>query len=242
MNDLQDMMKAIDALGLRIEQLSAQLRSVGQDIPREIDSYHYLQDQLNPIARIRPAGAWAAPYETIARLVEIVLKQNRELIIVELGGGISTLWIGYALRKIGQGKIYSIEHDRDFFQLTSKQLREHDLENWVELVYSPINEQTINDTDHRWYSIDRPLFVNSEIDILIVDGPPGKTADSARWPAFPFFSPHLKDGAFVLLDDVDRKDEWNIGKRWTNEYNESGKLNLAERLGRSSLYKFNIKT
>lgn len=238
----EEIMILLDRIERKVMDLSVQLRSVGQDIPKEIDSYHYLTDTLSPSRRIEPAGGWAAPYTTIARLTQLILDdQVQTNKIVELGGGVSTIWLGYAARANGRSKIFSVEHDLRYYDKVKSLVTQHNLDKWIDLVHSPISEYPDSENSEKWYSLSEEEWYMSGVDMLIVDGPPGATSTNARYPAYPFFRPFLRDGALVLLDDVDRNVEWEIGINWTKLQSELGSLSLFERLGRSTLFKFERK-
>jgi hypothetical protein len=53
-----------------------------------------------------------------------------------------------------------------------------------------------------------------EVDVLVVDGPPGDTGLLARYPAVPVLRKAMSPTCVVLLDDANRADEQAIGKRW----------------------------
>jgi hypothetical protein len=46
-----------------------------------------------------------------------------------------------------------------------------------------------------------------EIDLLLVDGPPGSLGEMARYPALHVLESQLASNAVVILDDADRPDE-----------------------------------
>lgn len=240
--DIEEIKIFLNRIEQKIERLSVQLRSAAQDIPKEIDSYHYLTDTLSPSRRIEPAGGWAAPYTTIARLAQLILDDRVQTkTIVELGGGISTLWLGYAARTSGVGQIYSIEHDLRYYEKIKSLINEHNLNKWITLVHSPLSAYSNYQESEKWYSLSGEDWYKSGIDMLIVDGPPGATSRKARYPAYPFFRPYLRDGALVLLDDVDRPVEWEIGLEWIRLQSDLGSLSLFERLGRSTLFEYDKK-
>jgi len=56
--------------------------------------------------------------------------------------------------------------------------------------------------------------------MLIVDGPPVKTASSARYPALPFFMERLAEDAIVIMDDGSRNDEKIICQDWLKMFPE----------------------
>ncbi|WP_372699835.1 class I SAM-dependent methyltransferase [Arthrobacter sp. JSM 101049] len=199
---------------------------------------NYLYSILEPTARIRPAGGWAATYETIAWLVEQILEYPEGPEVVELGSGIATLWMAYALQKRRSGRLVSVEHDIKFLSLTEKRLSVHGLNECVELKFAPLNEQTTEYATGHWYDLERPPRFRAGIDLLFVDGPPGGVAPRSRYPAMHYFAPLLSNGAYIVLDDVDREVEYSIAQSWLREDYEHGKLVLHERLGRSTAFRF----
>ncbi len=54
--------------------------------------------------------------------------------------------------------------------------------------------------------------------LLFVDGPPGRPAPLARYPAVPPLAGALAPGAAVVLDDYDRADEQAIAARWIQQH------------------------
>lgn len=228
----------LDSLEGKLDRIEKMLRDVGQAVPREIDSLDYLHSVAHPSKRVPPAGGWAATYETISFVVQRILTSSRPPRIVEIGGGISSVWFAYALRQRGSGKLYSIEHDRNFMAKTNQLIEDHGLEMWVELVHAPLVSRNAPDLGQPWYEVASLGATMSSIDVLFVDGPPGATTHMARYPAFSIFAPFLNDGSMVLLDDVDRHDEGRIVKRWKQEWNDHGKLTVSERLGRSTVFEF----
>ena len=54
----------------------------------------------------------------------------------------------------------------------------------------------------------------TDIDLLIVDGPPGSTGTRARFPAYPLLSERLAPSALILVDDLQRSDERAVVDAW----------------------------
>ncbi len=68
-----------------------------------------------------------------------------------------------------------------------------------------------------WY--DPAVFADlSDIDLLFVDGPPGKSGPLARFPAVPVLADRCRPGAVVLLDDGGRPQERRMADRWIAEH------------------------
>ena len=53
------------------------------------------------------------------------------------------------------------------------------------------------------------------LDLLIVDGPPGKDQRMARYPALQELLPRLRPGSIVVLDDARRPDERRAAEEWS---------------------------
>jgi hypothetical protein len=67
-----------------------------------------------------------------------------------------------------------------------------------------------------WYSL--ATLPDLEIDLLVVDGPPGALRPLARYPAGPRLLPRLASGALVFVDDAIRVDETEMVRRWMSEF------------------------
>lgn len=156
------------------------------------------------------------PCHLVAVLNEIVIG-NRSL-IVECGSGVSTLYIGRLLRQCGAGHLLSVEHDAGWAALITDLLRREGLEDYVTLIHAPLQPSPFTEVVGDWYdttTINKHL-ADPAIDLLLVDGPPAFTPQlqQARYPALPFFRPHLAAGGAVFLDDAGREGEQFILNQW----------------------------
>jgi hypothetical protein len=161
---------------------------------------------------MRPSGI-------VALLNDIVL--HRRSRVVELGGGISTLYLGRLLRRRG-GHLYTLEHDEAWVDLLGQLLAAEGLHGVVTVVHAPLAA-----TAHgwaagaRWYAEDPADKVRADgpIELLVVDGPTAWHRDlrHARYPALPFFWEALARGATVVLDDIGRRGEQDVVARWERE-------------------------
>ncbi|MEM7562861.1 MAG: class I SAM-dependent methyltransferase [Pseudomonadota bacterium] len=141
----------------------------------------------------------------------------RPRLIVEVGSGTSTLIAAYCLKKIGGGKIISLDHLEKYADITRDTLVSHQLQNFAEVRFAPIKAYDIEGTKHPWYD-DAKLTDCESIDLLIVDGPPKMLAEKARYPAIPLLKDKLNPATIVLLDDGDRKAERQIVELWRSEF------------------------
>ena len=78
-----------------------------------------------------------------------------------------------------------------------------------------------------WYSTSSLEDVK-DIDVLLVDGPPGSTGAMARFPAYPLLREKLASSALILVDDVHRDDERSAVDMWV----ELGGLSTLATYGR----------
>jgi predicted O-methyltransferase YrrM len=200
---------------------------------KELASLDYLTRTLEPAAWIPPAGGWAASYEIIATLVARVLGSEQPVRYLEVGSGVSTIWVGLAMKKAGRGSITTFEHDLDFRRRVEELVRVHGIGDIVEVVHAPLVDQPDPELP-RWYDLD-DWEPSGPFDILFVDGPPGTTGAGARYAAYPRLADHLSDPALVVLDDVHRSDEAAIVHRWQDLDIANRELVFDQRVGRSAL-------
>jgi len=135
-------------------------------------------------------------------------------LVVELGSGVSTLICAYALEARGRGRLRSLEHLPDYAAQTRHLLERHGFtDEHVEVRDAPLQEVTVGDDVFPWYDL-RAVDDLSDIDVLVVDGPPGPSHPLARLPALPLLHERVRPGGIVLLDDGDRPEEQEIARRW----------------------------
>ena len=163
------------------------------------------------------------PSAVVKILNDIVINKRRK--IIEFGSGISTLYIAYILKNNG-GHIYTVDHDINWIKIVKKLLEENDiLENIVTFVHSPLKKSSLSLNNLNWYNkeiLDASLPVNDKFDLVIIDGPPAYTKKIwlSRYPAIPFLMKRNKiaKNSTIILDDINRKGEQNIVRKWENEY------------------------
>ena len=154
-----------------------------------------------------------------AKLLVEVIYREKPLCIVELGSGISTLIIGYCLRKLDQGNVLSFDHDVKFIKITQENVNKHGLESITQVIHAPLKEIVIRDNKWLWYDTDSLKSASTnQIDMLIIDGPPDGEEIMARYPALPIFMNSLNEDAVIILDDGIRSSEQKIVHRWLNEF------------------------
>ena len=96
-------------------------------------------------------------------------------------------------------------------------VEEHGLSDFVELRLGKLEDYKIEGSEYRWYG--RSSYQDLEdVDLLLVDGPPGATGPLARFPALPLLNSSLSPEACVILDDIVRAAEQEILASWLRNY------------------------
>lgn len=139
--------------------------------------------------------------------------------VLELGSGLSTLVMAYALEAIGQGELVALEDNSPYAAHTRRLLAEHGLGGRARVLDAPLRQWHVNGEDHLWYAL-ADLSKGPPIDLLFVDGPAGYLSPMIRYLALPLLRDHLADDAHILLDDTQRRDESLIAQRWRAQFPE----------------------
>jgi hypothetical protein len=197
-----------------VDALSARLRTARHNI----ESQYWLP-------RLDLGYIPQTSYALSASAIRIILNDivlNERLRVVELGAGISTLYLSSVLAETVGGELVSVDHDQDWLEQVHRMLIRLGTRSTVRLVHAPL--QTALDGGRPWY--DRDALIEAlrpgwKIDSLIVDGPRarGPSDDETRHPALPVLATSLNpEGAIVFLDDIGRAGERRILDRWTTEF------------------------
>jgi predicted O-methyltransferase YrrM len=144
---------------------------------------------------------------------EIVLADRRE--IVELGSGVSTIVLARLMRE-REGRLTTLEHDPDWAGVVRSQLKREGLTHVARLVEAPLEAHVLALGGAPWYAERAVAALPDDIDLLLVDGPPGygEGMERSRYPALPAIQSRLAPEAIVILDDATRPGEREILERW----------------------------
>jgi len=168
---------------------------------RQSEIYAQLLNELSFTQAIPPTRSWAASPDLLMTLVTEVRTRKPKL-IVELGSGLSTLMMGKCLSADSATKIISFDHSAEFAQVTRNVLDQHSITG-VEIRVAPLEQY---DAERTWYS--RKSFADiSQIDLLVIDGPPGSKDPKARTGALLELASKLSPKAVVIIDDANREGE-----------------------------------
>ena len=89
------------------------------------------------------SGGWAIDAQSLAYLLEYV-RDTKPRLIVELGSGTSTIWLGYLCKSIG-AKLITVDHLSHYLQQTQAAVDRHDLNNWVECRLAPLEDLELDE-------------------------------------------------------------------------------------------------
>jgi len=218
--------KALDAKIAKLDQdltsilrdNARNVRSTVRDSTQQVEAMIQLYGRYQSLKLPMPnTGGFAIDAQALAHLVTLV-EDRKPMKIVELGSGTSTIWLGYLCQAYG-GKLLSLDHLEHYLALTQSAIQRHELEETVECRLAPLEETESDGRVFNWYSADA-LADQSEIDLLIADGPPQATGPQARYPSLPKLISRLSPNAMVILDDAHRKDEAEIVKAWLDAFPE----------------------
>lgn len=183
----------------------------------QIEALFSLHQIIKPRLPLPQTREWAVSPDFINILVTQI-KITKPKIILELGSGVSTIIAGYILETYHiDGKIISLEHKKQYLDVTYKNIINHKLQNVATVIHAPLEAATFNDNRHLWYSLDAIKDI-THIDMLIVDGPPANTQKFARFPTLPALYNRLSKNAIIVLDDTNRTDEQKIMRLWEREH------------------------
>ncbi|MFN3594564.1 MAG: class I SAM-dependent methyltransferase [Thiobacillaceae bacterium] len=158
---------------------------------------------------------WSAAPDFLALLVAH-LRRERPAVIVECGSGLSTLILARVCALEGRGRVWSLEHAPDFAAYTREALDRYGLARVASVLDAPLRRYRLDAEAYDWY--DMSGLPEQAIELLVVDGPPGRLAPLARYPALPLLRARLAPGCTIFLDDADRPDERACVARWCAEH------------------------
>ena len=206
-------------VGARLDSMEQALQRAVDVLSGNVEALFSIFSIIHLRHPLPPMGRWSVSPDFARILVDVILEHQPRL-VVELGSGVSTLLCAYCLEKKGGGAIVSVEHEDEFVGATRENIRKHRLGQFARVVHAPLRDITRRDRIYRWY--DKDLLwheiASQKVDVLIVDGPPAKTGDEARYPAIPVFFDRLADQAIVLVDDAGRPEERATVRRWVRKF------------------------
>ena len=182
-----------------------------------VSSYQILENDLAFDKDLPVTENWSAAADFLKILSDYCL-ENKPETIVECSSGTSSLVLAQCCKLNQHGHVYSLEHGEEFVNQTRQQQDEFFLSDYADVIFAPLKTFVLNNEKFQWYDLDN--LPELEIDLLIIDGPPGFIQKYSRYPALPLLSRLLVKDCVVFLDDAARDDEQEIVRRWLKTYPE----------------------
>lgn len=205
----------------RVHLMLFQMRSQNDrsidNIFRQAESLLALYKDLGFSQSLPSTRGWAGSPDFLFLLKDLFLKQKPK-VVVECSSGVSTLVLAQCMKLQGEGRVYSLEHDREYAQKTVELLERHGLQDWATIICAPLTKSDVSGQGREWYDVSKLPEDIGNIDMLVIDGPPAVVDGQARYPALPLLKSRLSDKAVIVLDDADRPGEKEIVKMWQAEH------------------------
>jgi hypothetical protein len=164
-------------------------------------------------------GDWSLnidDFESVFQKIRIT-KHKKSITFVELGSGVSTLIFSLFLSRLNsKSSILSFEGDKEWVEKVNVLINRYGLSKQISLYYIPFKQYA----QYIWFDEEKiaEIINGRQIDMLVVDAPPGKLCPYSRKPAIPFFLPWLAKESIVFIHDTKRKDEAEIVKAWSKYF------------------------
>lgn len=176
-----------------------------------------------------PITKWSLSSKEILHICNDIII-NKRTSIVELGGGFSTICIAKLIKinKI-ETQFFCVENNEIWAKQLQTYLDQNELSQYVKIIVAPLSEapkSILKEPQKIWYDtsvLDKAFSDVSHIDLLIVDGPYGKSTPFARFSAVPYFKNKLASQFSIFLDDTYREEELAIVKDWEKILSVSAK-------------------
>ncbi|NOQ88743.1 MAG: class I SAM-dependent methyltransferase [Gammaproteobacteria bacterium] len=177
-------------------------------------SYQSLEKKLGFDKALPVTQHWSAAPGFLDIISDYCL-ENKPRIIVECSSGTSSLILSQCCQLSQIGHIYSLENGEEYVKKTSRQLDDFLLSEYCDVIHSPLQDVRLGEEKYQWYAADD--LPDVEIDMLVIDGPPGFLQKHSRYPALPILKNRMAQHCAVFLDDAARDDEQELVKCWLNE-------------------------
>lgn len=235
---LSEQMQRMEQRQQRMARDLAVLRNTLQRTPSQTvelsRAYERWVDTEPPMPEL---GGWALGPPTMLWLLDH-LRTHDVSTVLECGSGSSTVWVAAALQKrASAGRVVALESGEEYAAATRSDLERHGLADRATVLTAPLVETPLPDrAPQRWFDLSG-LESGLEIDLLLVDGPPGPTGPDARYPAFPLLADRLAVGGTVLLDDVGRPEEDRIAALWVDQPHGGRRLERVTTVDRTAVFR-----
>lgn len=187
-----------------------------QQLWNQIESWHWLRDRLGLTQGFWLDPIWSASPDFL-KLIATHCLEHRPEVILECSSGASTLILAACCRINGRGLVLSLENGEEHAERTQAELKRHGLDAFAKVRHAPLEPREVKGQSWLWYQHGQ---LPGQVQMLVIDGPPGHLQHLSRYPALPLLRQYLAPGATIFLDDAARPDEQEALRLWLEEYRE----------------------
>lgn len=185
---------------------------------QDIEALLQLYAKFQPTAFMPQFEQWPPDPTSVLELCSLVLR-HRPTFVLELGAGVSTIWLGHAMAYAGDGRVVSLEHRADRVGWVNDMINSHGITTVCEARPAPITDVRTGDEAFGWYDTEM-LTDLKDIDFVIANGPTGDGSHDGRYPALPMLLDRLASGALIAVANVDRPGQLRTADLWLREHPE----------------------
>lgn len=196
-------------------------------------AYQPLCERLGLIQGIPYTPQWSAAPDFLQLIVDHVLTHKPQT-IVECGSGLTTLMLARCCALNGSGHVHSLENGADYAANTRREIARYGLDEYSTVLHAPLTLHAVNGVEYQWY--DTASLTARNIDLLIIDGPPGFLQRHSRYPALPLLRMRLAARCTVFMDDAARPDEQELVEMWLGEMPDARHEYIANERGCAILH------
>jgi predicted O-methyltransferase YrrM len=174
-----------------------------------------LYQAIHPVAPLPPMTGYALAPDAALKLYDLVRRKHPR-VAVEMGSGVSSIVIGYALKAQGSGRLFSLELNEEYARRTRAELEVHGLSDYVTVLPAPLRDVTVDGAHWRWHD-PAGLADVENIDLVFDDGPPRVLGPHLREAALPMLLPKLSHDAVYMMNFV-AADERRTVSDWLRRF------------------------
>jgi hypothetical protein len=204
-----------------VAENARQARFESSSVYRQVESLDALQRLLDLPEALPPLRGWAGSPDFLLALARHVMA-SRPRVVFECSSGSSTLVLARCLQLLGEGgRVVSLEHETSYAAATRALLARHRVDAHATILEAPLQPvAALRGHAAPWYSTSTSTQWPRDIEMVVVDGPPGQVDARNRFPALPVLHAYLARSCSVFVDDANRADERSAVDQWQALYPE----------------------
>lgn len=225
-------------------QVANTVKQSSSNSVKQLEAYMGIQTFLSSGEAALNFHGWPISSDVALFLIEKVMVEDFDL-IVEFGSGTSTVIFARAMelslksaKSEAKKQVVTFEHDVNYLRKTRQALSTQGLSEVVDLVHAPLEWKIFDGNEYNYYACENRLSqVEEQLSgrkakiLVLIDGPPARTCDHARYPALPVILDSLsRHELHIVLDDYSRKEEQEIVSSWRDFMSKRQLVSVVESL------------